>query len=94
MRVRRSLPISTFTCAVFVTAAVAQDRPSYEAFNEGRFLRYLNAHDGGIDAVPRIGLSFGERTIRAVIDSGSTGVVLPRTRSRISTSFNRSATAG
>ena len=25
---------------------------------------------------PRIGLSFGERTIRAVIDSGSTGVVV------------------
>ena len=61
---------------LFTAAASAQETPSYEPFNEGRFLRYLNAHNGGIDAVPRIGLSFGERTIRAVIDSGSTGVVV------------------
>jgi len=55
---------------------LTQERPSYDGYNEGRFLRYLNAHEGEIDAVPRIGLSFGDRTLRAVIDSGSTGIVV------------------
>ena len=64
------------TGLTFTASASAQERPSYDSFNEGRFLRYLNAHEGEIDAVPRIGLSFGRRTIRAVIDSGSTGVVV------------------
>lgn len=79
MRVHRNLPILTVAAvasAAFITAAAAQDRPSYDQFNEGRFLRFLNAHEDEIDAVPRIGLSFGDRPIRAVIDSGSTGVVV------------------
>jgi hypothetical protein len=54
----------------------AQPAPSYDAFRQGVFLRYLNAQPAGIGAVPRIGLSFGERTHRAVLDSGSTGVVV------------------
>ena len=55
----------------------AQDeRPSYDGFRDGVFLRYLNARGAGIAAPPRIGLSFGSRTIRAVLDSGSTGVVV------------------
>jgi hypothetical protein len=58
------------------TAGLAQTVPDYERFREGVFLRYLNAREGGIDAVPRIGLSFGERVYHAVIDSGSTGIVV------------------
>jgi hypothetical protein len=51
--------------------------PSYDHFHEGKFLRYLNAHEiGGINEVPRIGLAFGERVLHAVIDSGSTGIVV------------------
>lgn len=69
------LALTALTALAFTVAASAQT-PSYERFNEGRFLRYLNAHEGNIDAVPRIGLSLGGRTIRAVIDSGSTGVVV------------------
>ncbi len=66
-------------CLVTVTVhpICAQDAPpSYEGYREGRFLRYLNAHEAPIAAVPRIGLSFGERTLNAVIDSGSTGIVV------------------
>lgn len=58
------------------TSAFAQTAPDYERFREGVFLRYLNAREGGIDAVPRIGLSFGDRVYHAVIDSGSTGIVV------------------
>lgn len=73
-----NLTLSALAVLAAMATAQAQDAPSYDGFNEGRFLRYLNAQDGDgeIDAVPRIGLSFGERTIRAVIDSGSTGVVV------------------
>lgn len=57
-------------------AGAQQSAPSYEGYRHGRFLRYLNASDGPITAVPRIGLSFGERTLRAELDSGSTGIVV------------------
>jgi len=51
--------------------------PSYADFHSGRFLRYLNASETGrIAEVPRIGLAFGERVLHAVIDSGSTGIVV------------------
>ncbi len=80
MRAHRTRPlpaIAALACvAAFMTAAAAQDRPSYDGFDEGRFLRFLNANEDEIDAVPRIGLSFGDRPIRAVIDSGSTGIVV------------------
>ena len=70
-------------CTLLVAAAMvaaspvlAQERPDYSSFREGRFLRYLNAEPSGIGRVPRIGLSFGGEPIRAVIDSGSTGIVV------------------
>ncbi|UOK71117.1 hypothetical protein [Ancylobacter polymorphus] len=56
--------------------ARAQEKPDYAPYREGLFLRYLNAEPGEIDGVPRIGLSFGGRPLRAVIDSGSTGIVV------------------
>ena len=73
--------LTAVLAACLVTVAVhpvsAQDAPpSYEGYREGRFLRYLNAHEAPIAAVPRIGLSFGDRTLNAVIDSGSTGIVV------------------
>lgn len=57
-------------------AKAQADIPSYADFHSGKFLRYLNAADGGLSEVPRIGLAFGERTLHAVIDSGSTGIVV------------------
>jgi len=63
--------------ALTTQSAIAQDAPpNYEGYREGRFLRYLNAQEGPIAAVPRIGLAFGERTLNAVLDSGSTGIVV------------------
>jgi hypothetical protein len=63
--------------ALTVQPAAAQDAPpDYEGYREGRFLRYLNANEGPMRAVPRIGLSFGNRTLNAVLDSGSTGIVV------------------
>jgi hypothetical protein len=62
--------------AVPAMAQTQDAPPSYEGYREGRFLRYLNAHEGPMTAVPRIGLSFGDRTLNAVLDSGSTGIVV------------------
>ena len=68
------LPAIMAVC--LASAAGAQDVPNYERFREGVFLRYLNAAEGELREVPRIGLSFGDRTIKAVLDSGSTGIVV------------------
>lgn len=72
----RAMPIAALGLALLASPLAAQERPDYAAFREGTFLRYLSAEPGGIDAVPRIGLSFGGAPIGAVIDSGSTGVVV------------------
>jgi hypothetical protein len=74
--VRIALLIAMIGLAVLIRPLAAEERPDYAAFGEGKFLRYLNAEAGGIRAVPRIGLSFGGAPIRAVIDSGSTGIVV------------------
>ena len=58
------------------TAASAAEKPDYRSAAGSVHLRYLNAGGGDIRAVPRIGLSFGERVMRAELDSGSTGVVV------------------
>jgi hypothetical protein len=65
-----------FALALCTRPLAAEERPDYAGFGNGTFLRYLNAEAGGIRAVPRIGLSFGDAPIRAVIDSGSTGIVV------------------
>lgn len=72
----RSLLAVSALLVLAAVPALAQQRPDYEPFVEGRFLRFLNAEPGGIREVPRIGLSFGGEPIRAVIDSGSTGIVV------------------
>ena len=57
-------------------ANAAEQSPDYRDFSASVHLRYLNAGRGEIRAVPRIGLSFGDRILRAELDSGSTGVVV------------------
>ena len=72
----RSCAVAFTLLAGLAIPAAAQDAPDYERFREGVFLRYLNAEEGGLNAVPRIGLSFGGEPIRAELDSGSTGIVV------------------
>ena len=75
----RALGLTLVTSFLVLTATVAaaqQSAPSYEVYRHGKFLRYLNAQEGPITAVPRIGLTFGERTLHAELDSGSTGIVV------------------
>ena len=73
---RQLLAVGLLTMAASGAAAQQPSGPDYQAYREGRFLRYLNAHEGGITAVPRIGLSFGDRVLHAELDSGSTGIVV------------------
>lgn len=73
---RLAILVALLASAFSTGPAAADETPDYGAFREGRFLRYLNAEGEGIRAVPRIGLSFGGEPIRAVIDSGSTGIVV------------------
>ncbi|WP_239025239.1 hypothetical protein [Rhodoligotrophos defluvii] len=56
--------------------AAADDLPSYADFTDGVFLPYLNAGDGDLTRPPRLGLSLGGRMLAAVVDSGSTGIVV------------------
>lgn len=73
----RACAFAPLLLAALAMPAFAQDAPDYERFREGVFLRYLNAEEeGGLNAVPRIGLSFGGEPIRAELDSGSTGIVV------------------
>ncbi len=50
--------------------------PDYAGYDGAAFLGFLDARETGLSAPPRIGLSFGGRTLRAVLDSGSTGIVV------------------
>ena len=79
----RSCAVAFTLLAGLALPAAAQDAPDYERFREGVFLRYLNAQESALatepnllNAVPRIGLSFGGEPIRAELDSGSTGIVV------------------
>ncbi|CAA0087816.1 Uncharacterised protein [Starkeya nomas] len=68
--------LAALLVAGLASSAVAQEAPDYGRYREGLFLRYLNAEPGALDAVPRIGLSFGGEPLRAELDSGSTGIVV------------------
>ena len=64
-------------CAGLGSAAWAQDKgPSFERFHESVFLRYLDSVGDRLSGTPHIGLSFGGPMLRAILDSGSTGVVV------------------
>ena len=53
--------------------AAAIDHQSYRT---ARFLHFLDADSNPIETPPHIGLSFGDKQIRAVLDSGLTGNVV------------------
>lgn len=72
----RSVTIAMVVSALAASTASAADKPDYRSTSGSVHLRYLNAGEGEIRAVPRIGLSFGDRVMRAELDSGSTGVVV------------------
>jgi hypothetical protein len=48
----------------------------HHAYRTARFLRFLDADSSPIETAPHIGLAFGDKEIRAVLDSGSTGIVV------------------
>lgn len=62
-----------------IESLAAQSR--YAGYREGVFLRFLNATEPGIPrtAPPTLSLSLGGKTVRAVMDTGSTGVVVAAT---------------
>ncbi|WP_246505275.1 hypothetical protein [Microvirga antarctica] len=77
LRFTRMLCLSALGWSLVLCGGLqAQERPDYGRFRDGVFLRYLNASDGPLAVTPHIGLSFGERTLRADLDSGSTGIVV------------------
>ncbi|CAM3522236.1 hypothetical protein BOFL111202_09405 [Bordetella flabilis] len=55
--------------------------PRYEAYHSGVYLRFLNTPEGNVarTAPPTLGLSFGGPSVRAVMDTGSTGIVVSAT---------------
>ncbi|MFG1422468.1 hypothetical protein [Roseixanthobacter liquoris] len=58
--------------------ARAAEAPDLAAYTRGTFLPYLDAPLSGAPMTrpPSLGLSFGGRTVRAVMDTGSTGIVV------------------
>jgi hypothetical protein len=61
--------------SVVISSGVAQ--PQDKADGQGVFLRFLNRESGGyLQNPPYLGLSFGGRQLRAVMDTGSTGIVV------------------
>lgn len=75
---RRFFLAATAALLASIGGASAQtvQPPDYSKFGGGTFLRFLNAGEGGLRESPHIGLSFGGRTIRATLDTGSTGIVV------------------
>jgi hypothetical protein len=61
-----------------VAAAAAGSAGRYDAYRAGVYLSYVNAPGprDDIAAVPRLRISFGGRSYGAVMDTGSTGVVV------------------
>jgi hypothetical protein len=63
-------------CALVAADAVAQAAPDYARFDRGIYLPFQNGDGGLRGRTPSLGLSFGGRTMRATMDTGSTGVVV------------------
>lgn len=61
-----------------IAPAFAGSPGRYADYSQGVYLPYVNAPGpgGNITAVPRLRISFGERSYDAVMDTGSTGVVV------------------
>lgn len=67
-------------CAAAGPAFALDPQPDYARYSQTTFLPYLNAAGAQLQRPPSLGLSFGGgRVHRAVLDSGSTGVVVGAT---------------
>ncbi|CAM3720658.1 Peptidase A2 domain-containing protein [Bordetella sputigena] len=64
--------------ACFLAAPAVHADPAYDGYREGTYLRFLNAPEGGQprSVPPTLGLSFGGASVQAVMDTGSTGIVV------------------
>src|SRR5580704_7861672 len=66
--------------AASVVALSGAAQPHDKADGQGVFLRFLNRRESGyLQTPPHLGLSFGGRQLRAVMDTGSTGIVVSAT---------------
>jgi hypothetical protein len=72
------VPTLLAACVV-ISSGVAQPRD--KADGQSVFLRFLNRRESGgyLQNPPHLGLSFGGRQLRAVMDTGSTGIVVSAT---------------
>ena len=64
--------------AASVVASPSIAQPNEKADGQGVFLRFLNRREAGgtLQSPPHLGLSFGGRQLHAVMDTGSTGIVV------------------
>jgi hypothetical protein len=84
----RLLCSGAMTLAISLSASVTsgatgaeRPHPDYKGFRQAAHLRFLNAGDDReMRHLPVLGISFGERYHRAVLDTGSTGVVVGATQ--------------
>jgi hypothetical protein len=67
--------------AASIVAASGVAQPHDKADGQSVFLRFLNRRETGghLQNPPHLGLSFGGRQLRAVMDTGSTGIVVSAT---------------
>lgn len=80
-RATGGFPIAGALALLAAATGTAQAQPSPQTGKSGVFLRYLNAPQAGDDLrdPPHLALSFGGRPHRAVMDTGSTGIVVSAT---------------
>jgi hypothetical protein len=95
MRLR---PVAMAICglaalALAVPPALAASPGPYAGYEQSAYLTYLDApaRGGDLTRPPRLRISFGGRSYAVVMDTGSTGIVVWRTRSRTSSVCSRLA---
>ncbi|MBV9631809.1 MAG: hypothetical protein JO230_27195, partial [Xanthobacteraceae bacterium] len=74
-------PLLALSAAASIAASSALGQPADRTSPGGMFLRYLNAPEAGreLRQPPNLWLSFGGSRAPAMMDTGSTGVVVPAT---------------
>ena len=74
-------PLLALSAAASIAASSALAQPADRTSQGGVFLRYLNAPEAGreLRQPPKLWLSFGASREPAIMDTGSTGVVVPAT---------------
>jgi hypothetical protein len=78
---RRLIGVGAVLLAASVAASSGVAQPRDKADGGSVFLRFLNRRElgGSLQNPPLLGLSFGGRRLRAVMDTGSTGIVVSAT---------------